>query len=173
MRNKEKAMKYSKSLLLLPLAFACLLLSTTAARADILVSLDSPYQVGNSNQYTFTGTLTNSDPSATVFLNGDFFLLDSPLTFNDSVFNANVPEYLDPFASSSDIELFTIYLPEGTPIGLYTGTYLLLGGADGDAQDVVGSANFDVQATPEPSSLVLLATGLVGVAGAFRRKMTR
>jgi len=123
-------MKNSKSLLLLPLAFACFLLSSTAAKADIVVTLDSPYQVGISNQYTFTGTLANNDPSATVFLNGDSFLLDSPLTFDDSDFNNNVPLFLDPFASSGDIELFTIYLPEGTPIGLYTGTYLLQGGAD-------------------------------------------
>lgn len=166
-------MKNSKSLLLLPLAFACFLLSSTAAKADIVVTLDSPYQVGISNQYTFTGTLANNDPSATVFLNGDSFLLDSPLTFDDSDFNNNVPLFLDPFASSGDIELFTIYLPEGTPIGLYTGTYLLQGGADGAAQDLVGSANFDIQVTPEPSSLVLLATGLAGLAGAIRRKLTR
>jgi hypothetical protein len=59
---------------------------------------------------------------------------------------------------------------EGTPVGLYTGTYQIIGGADSNAQDVLASENFDIQVTPEPSSLLLLASGLAGLAGTLRRR---
>jgi hypothetical protein len=45
-------------------------------------------------------------------------------------------------------------------------------GADGDYNDMVVSVE-SIQPVPEPASIVLFGTGLLGVAGAIRRKLSR
>jgi len=73
---------------------------------------------------------------------------------------------LDSGFSSGDIELFNVALanPFTDPFGNYPGSYTLTGGIDGNAQDVLASADFSVTAqqstVPEPSSLFLLGTSL-------------
>ena len=74
-----------------------------------------------------------------------------------------------PSSSSGDFELFTVDIPNGTPVGLYAGSFEILGGGPSD-QNVVGTATFDVQITPEPGSLLLLATGLFALGVMARRK---
>jgi hypothetical protein len=158
------------------------LLAGTAAKADpLLLSLDSPYQSGAAGQtLTFDVKITN-ELSDTVFLNGDFTYVDPPLTLDDTGFWNNAPLSLDPGNSSIDFELFAVTIPLGTSNGPYTGYFQILGGSDGDASDVVGSADFSVNVnnavggeenlTPEPSSLVLLLTGMAGFAGILRRRL--
>jgi hypothetical protein len=167
----EKRMKSFRNLLVLSLAAGGLLLAGTAAKADPLtITLDSPYQAGPQSVFTFDGTITNTS-GATVYLNGDFFLLDSPLTYDDTDFVNNAPPTLDAGASSPDIALFTVTVPFGTPMGLYTGTFQILGGGNNSASDVVASANFDIQVTPEPPGFLLLATGLLALGALARRKL--
>jgi len=164
-------MKFT-NLLIVSLGIAGLLLTGPAAMADTVLTLDSPFQIGTGPVFAFYGTITNTGDS-TVFLNGDSFtVLDAALTYDDSdYFFVNAPLSLDPSGTSGDIELFTITVADGTPYGLYAGTYQILGGADSNASDVLASENFDIQITPEPSSLMLLASGLAGLAGVLRRRL--
>ena len=108
------------------------------------------------------------------FLNGDYFNVDSPLSIDDSPFNA-FPLFLEP-GVSVEATLFNVSVPLGTPAGLYAGYFNILGGDDANTFDTLASANFNVQVSsgvPEPSSVVLIGVGVLVLAllrGLFGRK---
>lgn len=137
------------------------------AGAGIIVSFDEPtLSAGSGETASFSGVLTNDglDP---VYLNGNnftFSLTGENYALND-LFFANVPISLNAGESTTSLGLFDIQLSTflSQPPGIYSGTWLLLGGLDGEAQEVVGQAEFTVHVTPEPSAFVLLGFGLVSV----------
>jgi hypothetical protein len=134
-------------------------ISAAAARADeIAIALDDPAQIGIPGETVqFFGTITNTS-SATVYLNSDSLTLDGlSLGIIDQFFN-NVPIFLGAGDSSGDIELFdvTVSDPLVDPAATYDGSYELVGGPDGAAQDDLGSTSFSVTTVPEPSSIYLL-----------------
>jgi hypothetical protein len=154
-------------------------LAALSARAELIVVLDIPVQIGNpGGTLFFTGILSNDGPS-TVYLNSAQLNLagnDFSAEFSDQ-FIQNVPVSLDPGQSSSSIELFDILVndPFTDAAGAYNGKYQLLGGIDFDAQDVLGSADFLVNvnatsAAPEPSLLGVIVGGLAGLITLRRRK---
>jgi len=134
-------------------------MSAAAASADdISIALDDPTQTGSPGEtLQFFGTITNTS-AATVYLNSDSLTLDGvSLGLIDQFFN-NMPIFLGAGDSSGDIELFdvTVSNPLVDPSGTYGGSYELIGGPDGEAQDDVGSASFSVTTVPEPSTIYLL-----------------
>ena len=134
-------------------------MSAAAASADdISIALDDPTQTGSPGEtLQFFGTITNTS-AATVYLNSDSLTLDGlSLGLIDQFFN-NVPIFLGAGDSSGDVELFdvTVSNPLVDPSGTYDGSYELIGGLDGEAQDDVGSTNFSVTTVPEPSTIYLL-----------------
>jgi hypothetical protein len=167
----EDNVKKMRNLLLLPMTIACFLLAGAAAKADPLtITLDAPYQSGGVSVFGFNATVTNTSAD-TVYLNGDNFSVDSPLTVDDSPYLSNYPLTLGAGASASGL-LFNVDVPIGTAFGLYTGYFDITGGSDGNAGDTVGEADFDVNVTPEPSGWLLLGSGLaaLALAKAQRRK---
>jgi hypothetical protein len=156
---------------------ATLLLSTRAFADTIGLSLTAPTQTGTAGS-TVSFAATVSAPGTnggTVFLNGDSFNVSSPLTLDDSGFLFDFPLSLDPGDSFSGV-LFSIDLPASLAAGLYTGSFEILGAADGGTFDTLASVDFQVNVVPtastvpEPESLMLLAAGLPGVALLVRRK---
>jgi hypothetical protein len=146
---------------------------SAAAYADtVTITLDNPVAYLNGTAGgTVTYDLTVSAPGsngADVYLNGDSFNISSPLTLDDTDFFANAPFFLDP-GSSDTFEAFTVTVPAGSALGNYVGSFTILGGAAG-ASDSLGTVNFSTVATPEPSSFLLLGSGLTGLVGLVRRK---
>jgi hypothetical protein len=150
---------------------AMLLLVPSPVFADtVTLSFSNPVQSASPGS-TLTFDATVSAPStngAPVFLNSDNYTIDSPLTLDDSDF-FSFPASLDPGDSYTGA-LFTVTLPADIAFQTYIGSFEILGGADGLASDTLATAGFQVNPTPEPGTMLLLATGLCLLAFDMHRK---
>jgi len=169
-------MKNVRSLLVISLTIACFLAAAEIANADPLsvTFTNNGYQSGVGGEtLTFNVSVINNSSTDVVNLNSDSLNINpNALVVNDEFF-ANAPYSLDP-GSDALYEAFTVFIPNGTPIGMYDGQYQILGGATDSDFGEVGTGTFDVEVTgsvvPEPSTLVLLVTGLAGLGAMASRK---
>ena len=186
-------MKSIKSIALFSIAAAGLMLAGTTAKADPLtITLANDFLTATPGEtITFYGTLTNST-SHWEWLNQGTANIDSdpgaatPLlssaTDVSDYFYVNFPLYLIGNETSTGGEvnpasdaLFTVIIPDGTSLGVYTGTFEIDGGRWSGASRDLATVDFsvDVVPTPEPSSLLLMLGGLVGIASTLRRRLVR
>ncbi len=160
------------------LAVAALLtmgLSSAATYADtITFTLTDPtgYVVYTGGSLTFDATVSAPvSNGAPVFLNGDSFNVTAPITLDDSDFFNDFPLSLAPGTSFTG-DLFVLTVPPNSPFGTFLGTFTLEGGPNGGSSSTLGTVSFDLITTPEPSSIVLSLTGMVGLAWAgFKRNL--
>jgi hypothetical protein len=124
--------------------------------------LSQPTQTGAPGS-TLTVDATVSAPlanSATVFLNFDNFGDNIPgSTIDDSSFLLNFPLILDPGGNFTGTS-FSVALPPGVAPGSHTGFFEIFSGSNEDAGNPLATVNFQINATPEPGTWILLATGL-------------
>ena len=161
-----------RNLLLTVAALA--ILPGTAARADSLAINFTPSILSASpgQTVTFSGTITNLE-NAIVDLNSCDVNLAGPFTTDSCVaFLLSAPLFLDPLETSAPFDMFTVTVdqPFTGPFGLQPpGIFTVLGGPDGDAQNILGQATFAVVVTPEPGTFVLLGLALIMTLALRRR----
>jgi hypothetical protein len=149
------------------LLISLIFMAAVAGAATIDLSLTSSLVYTQSaGPVQFSGTITNTGPGP-AFINGD--TVTSQLPFDDTSFLLNVPPVLGPGATFTG-PLFAILVSPSLPVGLYTGTFDVLGGDGPNATDVLGSTTFGVQVVPEPGTW-MAGFGLVAVM--LSRKLRR
>ena len=139
--------------------------------ADISVNLDAPFQLVNQGDIiAFLGTIVNNDAaivdlnSIEVNLNGLGFSVDDGAFFSG-------PPTVDAstglrLTQTIDFEMFDVTVAFDAPVGLSTGTVTIVGGAEGPGgydpttQNVLGSSDFQITVSPEPSTLAITFTAV-------------
>jgi hypothetical protein len=158
--------------LLITIAFGL----ATLCRADtITINFTEEALAGNpGTELDFVGTVTDNDPTDTVYINADSFTFEIPGALDDSQFLNNAPISVGPGATSTSFQLFDVVIPANETPGIYSGVFTIQGGigeADQfDTNTVLGSAAFQVDVTPEPVSLPFVAAAIGGLWYVLRRR---
>lgn len=144
------------------------LLPAIGAQADaITFVLTNSVQAGTPGSILmFSADITNTG-STTIFLTGDSISPSSAfLNVTDNGFSNNVPFSLDAGKSTGTVELFEVMIDPAASPGTYDMNFFdLIAGANPSNPDLIETQQFTVNVTsattPEPASILLMASGLV------------
>lgn len=139
------------------------------------VTINSPVSGLPGDVITVQGSLLNNDSVNTQYINSDSFVVAPGFTLDDSPFLSNAPLFLGPGGSTALFDFFTLTISPSQSPGLYSGTFTVVGGADGGAgtaEDNLGTGAFTVNVlgTPEPSTVGMLLGGAALLIARRRRR---
>jgi hypothetical protein len=189
-RNRNEALVSLRARLLSAAALTLLAASTLPAHADSFSTFNLNGTLSDGGSFSGTVLL---DTTTGLFTGADFTVLSigGPYNFDSAPVGQNVISTFTfvTFRQTGGLDLFGLNLPEASLIGYTGGTLCSLDqpclGASGliyvsspygqDGSGPVAIAGTLTLAsptavTPEPSSFVLLCTGVLGLAGATRRR---
>jgi PEP-CTERM motif len=157
-----------------------LALLPSGVKADPLtLTLTNPHQAGViGNTLTFGGSVFNAASPAVQIISGQFTFDDGggALFFDDSPFIVNfLTQSVGAGATLGPLDMFTIEILAAATPGTYSGVFSVL---YDNGTGILETNLFDFSVTvlpsnepvPEPASLLLLGTGLLGVAKMALRK---
>lgn len=175
-RRRERASEMRPSnlpSLLFAMVVACLILHSAARADNLIVTLFSPVVGAPGSTLSIVGTIVApSTNSGSVYLNSDSLSLAGPFTLNDDPFILNAPTSMAPGATYTAV-LFTVTISPQASEGIYTGFFTILGGESGDPlalDPISNTASFEVHVVPEPTAMLLVGTGLIGIMLRVRRR---
>lgn len=171
-----------KPFLLMTAVLALLAILPAAAQADpVTITLQDTLVIAQGGSALgVQGSLANGG-SPTFFITSGSLSITGPagITFDDSAFLANAPMSLAPGANSGLFSFFDIFVDLTVAPGTYSGTFTVVGGPTDGSQAVTLTQDFNIvvrsstQNVPEPTSMLLLSSGLGGAWLARRRKQKK
>ncbi len=164
-------MRHQAKLLGVVMALCVVFLASKNVNADpVTLTLTNPNQVGTvGSTLSFMGSLTNvAAPTATI-VSYNFNGLPGTLTFDDSPFIVNfLGQSITGGSTLGPLAMFTVTIEAGTTPGIYNGVFSVLFDSDAGEFQETNFQTFSITvqgqtAIPEPMTLLLLGTGLVGL----------
>jgi hypothetical protein len=157
-----------------------------------IADLDTLRLVGTTPGATVNlfGSVSNNTQS-TLFLNGSGGASNTNIPPNTNIVlfpffwvgngSSQTPYVLTPGQSTGQIRFATLFINPSAPVpSLTSGSVEICGGADAQACQPLGTAFYSIRVavtpptpTPEPASMILLASGLAGTVASVRRTRRR
>lgn len=161
---------FSSHKLLLPLLFSVIVVFASANKTNadpVTLTQFDPVRTGTPGSLlVFTGVLTNT--SAETLLINSMTLIVDPFTTTQSVLLSSGAITLAPGQSTGLVTLFTVTIDPTLEVPSTITGFFAAGGASGVGDFVTQSFTINVEPIPEPTTLLLLGTGLAAVA--FKRR---